>query len=63
MSCNVGTFRLEGLQPRDNVPAYGSTDRLVNDPGSYQVHAEIKPFLFEDGDAQNNTSIWTFSVK
>jgi hypothetical protein len=59
----VGTFRIEGLQPGENIAAYSSTDRLVNDPGSYQVHVEIQPFLFEDSNAQNNTSIWAFTVK
>jgi len=59
----VGTFRKEGLQPGENIAAYSSTDRLVNDPGSYQVHVEIQPFLFEDGNDQNNTAIWAFTVK
>jgi hypothetical protein len=59
----VGTFRREGLQPGENITAYTSTDRLVNDPGSYQVHVEIQPFLFEDGNTRNNTSIWAFSVR
>lgn len=59
----VGTFRNEGLYPGDNVTAYTSTNRLVNDPGSYQVHVEIQPFLFEDGNTNNNTLIWAFTVK
>lgn len=59
----VGTFRQPGLQPGENVVAYTSTDRLVNDPGSFQVHVEIKPFLFQDGNTQNNTLIWAFTVK
>ena len=59
----VGTFRNEGLQPGENIVAYSSTDRLVNDAGSFQVHAEIQPFLFEDGNNQNNATIWAFSVK
>ena len=59
----VGTFRSDGLQPGENVTAYSSTDRLVNFPGSHQVLVEIKPFLFEDGNAQNNTAIWAFTVK
>lgn len=58
----VGTFRREPLQPGENVTAYSSTDRLVNDPGSYQVHVEIRPFVFEDGNEQNNTAIWAFTV-
>lgn len=59
----VGTFRNAGLQPGENVVAYTSSDRLVNDPGSFQVHVEIKPFLYEDGDLQNNTNIWAFTVQ
>jgi len=59
----IGTFRNESLQPGENVVAYSSMDRLVNDPGSFQVHVEIVPFLFEDGNTQNNTSIWAFTVQ
>jgi len=58
----VGTFRREGLQPGENVVAYSSTDRVVNDPGGYQVHVEIQPFLFEDGNTQNNQAIWAFTA-
>lgn len=59
----IGTFRREGLQPGEDIVAYSSTDRLVNFSGSHQVHVEIQPFLFEDGNTQNNTSIWAFTVK
>ena len=59
----VGTFRAGRLHPGDNVVAYSSSDRLVNDPGSYQVHVEINPWLFEDGNNQNNEAIWAFTVK
>jgi len=59
----VGTFRQGGLQPGENVVAYTSTDRLVNDPGSYQVDVELRPFLFTDGNHVNNTVIWAFTVK
>lgn len=31
----VGTFRKEGQQPGKNIVAYSSTNRLLNDPGSY----------------------------
>jgi hypothetical protein len=59
----VGTFRIEEvLQPGDNITAYASTDRLVNYPGSHQVDVEIKPFLFKDGNNQNNKAIWAFTV-
>jgi len=59
----VGTFRQDALQPGDNVVAYSSTNRLVNDPGSYQAHVEIEPFLFEDSNTNNNTAIRAFTVK
>ena len=59
----IGTFRNEPLQPGENVVAYSSMDRLVNDPGSFQVHVEITLFIFEDGNTQNNTSIWAFTVQ
>ncbi len=59
----VGTFRKDGLHPGDNVAAYGSADRLVNDPGSYQVHVEIAPWQSKDGNEQNNVTIWAFTVK
>ena len=59
----VGTFRKEAMQPGEKYVVYSSTDRLVNNPGAYQVHVEITPFLFKDGDDQNNTSIWAFTVK
>lgn len=59
----VGTFRQGKLQPGENVAAYASTNQLVNDPGSYQVDVEIRPFLFTDGNDANNTVIWAFAVK
>jgi hypothetical protein len=59
----IGTFRREKLQPGENIVAYSSSDRLVNDSGSFQVHAEIQPFLFQDGNNQNNALIWAFTVK
>ena len=59
----IGTFRSGPLHPGENVPVYTSNDRLVNDPGSFQVHAEITPFNFQDGNSGNNTSTWAFTVK
>jgi hypothetical protein len=59
----VGTFRKGGLRPGENIPAYSSTDRLVNYPGSYQVRVEIQPVLFKDGNDQNNTMTRAFTVE
>lgn len=59
----VGTFRKERMQPGEDIPAYSSTDRLVNDPGAYQVHVEIQPFGFRDGNEQNNTAVRAFNAR
>ncbi len=59
----VGTFRKDGLRPGEDIPAYNSSNLLVNFPGSHQVHVEIKPSDFDDGNNQNNTKIWAFTVK
>ena len=59
----VGTFRREEMQPGENIGVYSSTDMLVNYPGSHQVHVEIEPFLWEDGNEQNNTAIRAFTVQ
>jgi len=59
----VGTFRKDGLRPGEDIPAYNSSNLLVNYPGSHQVHVEIKPFGFDDGNYQNNTTIRAFTVK
>lgn len=58
----VGTFRNSALQPGENVSAFSKNDQLVNDPGSYQIHCEIKPFLFDDENEDNNISIWAFQA-
>lgn len=58
----VGTFRKSALQPGENVPVFSKNDQLVNDPGSFQIHCEIKPFLFTDGNANNNIKIRAFQV-
>ena len=49
------------LQPGEQVP-WQSTDLMVNDPGAHQYWVEIVPFLFEDGNEQNNTYGWAFQV-
>ena len=59
----IGTFRKGRLQPQENIPAYSSNDRLVNFPGSYQVYAEIRPFLSQDANYQNNKRIWSFTAR
>jgi hypothetical protein len=58
-----GTFPGEGLHPGEDIPAYSSADRRVNYPGRYHLQVEIRPLGFEDGNAQNNTAIWAFTVK
>lgn len=57
----IGTFRVQQLNPGDDAPVYSST-HAVNNPGSYQVHVEIIPFNFEDGNTQNNYKIWAFTT-
>lgn len=57
----VGTFRQSALQPGEQVP-WQSGDLRVNDPGAHQYWVEIVPFLFEDGNEQNNTYGWAFQV-
>jgi CARDB len=59
----VGTFRRGQIQPGESIIAFSSGNIMVNEPGAHQVQAEITPFLFEDGNGQNNKSIWAFSVK
>lgn len=59
----IGTFRKEALQPGENVVAYTSNERLVNNPGNYQLHAEITPFQFNDGNMMNNAVIKAFAVR
>ena len=58
----VGTFRNSALHPGDNVAAFSKNNQLVNDRGSYQIHCEIKPFLFDDGNTDNNLSIWALQA-
>ena len=57
----VGTFRQSALHPGEQVP-WQTEDRLVNDPGGFQYWVEIVPFLFEDGNQQDNTYGWSFQV-
>ena len=57
----VGTFRQSALQPGDQVP-WQSGDLMVNESGAHQYWVEIVPFLFEDGNEQNNTYGWAFQV-
>lgn len=58
----VGTIRGSALQPGENVTVFSSTDRRVNDSGSYQVRVELKP-SGQDGSAENNTKIKAFTVQ
>ncbi len=59
----IGTFRRGQIQPGESIIAFSSSNIMVNEPGAHQVQAEIKPFLFEDSDGQNDKSIWAFTVK
>jgi predicted small lipoprotein YifL len=63
LSYPIGTFRQQALRPGENVAAFTSQDMLVNEPGSFQALIEIKPFEFRDGNNQNNTATWPFSVQ
>lgn len=49
----IGTFRRQGLRPGEEAAAYSSTSGPLNGVGSYQVQAEIQPFLFEDSAARD----------
>jgi hypothetical protein len=57
----IGILRRKGLQPGEEVLAYSSRSGPINDPGSYQVQAEIIPFLFEDS-TPGNMEIRDFTV-
>ena len=57
----VGTFRKRKMHPGENYTIYSSTKRLVNDPGIFEVHVEIKPFK-TDANEHNNRKIKTFTV-
>jgi hypothetical protein len=57
----VGTFRGESLQPGEDVPVFSSTDRRVNDPGSFQVQVELSP-LGPDGNDQNDKKNRAFTA-
>ena len=58
----IGTFRKNPMRPGENYPVYSSNNRIVNDPGFFQVQVEIKPFLFEDARPENNTASYNFVV-
>ena len=58
----VGTFRNGGLRPGEQVTAYRSTERMVNYSGSHQIHVELRPFQFQDGNDRNDVLSWAFSV-
>jgi CARDB len=60
-----GTFLRSGLNPGENVCAYSRQNRMVNDPGNYQIIAEIRPFGSAnviDGNPNNNRAIKSFIV-
>jgi hypothetical protein len=58
----VGTFRQNPMQPGVKNSVWTSDQLMVNDPGSYQFWVEIKPFLFTDGNEQNNIYGKAFDV-
>lgn len=58
----IGTFRKEPMKPGESYPVYSSNDRMVNEPGFYRVHAEIKSFFFEDAHPENNMLVYDFVV-
>ena len=55
--------RRGGLQPGEDIPVYSSQNVIVNHSGSHQVWVEIVPWQFEDGNDNNNTAGWQFTVK
>lgn len=57
----VGTYRQGALQPGDQVP-WQSGNLMVNESGEHQFWVEIAPFLFQDGNQQDNTYRWSFQV-
>lgn len=59
----IGTFRQGPMQPGEQYAVWSSDRVLVNDPGSFQLWVEIKPFLFDDKDDSNNIHGWAFTVK
>lgn len=59
----IGIFRQGPMNPNDNYQVYSSNKRMVNEPGFYRIHAEIKPFLFEDANPENNTLVYGFIVE
>jgi hypothetical protein len=63
LSYPLESDRRGGLQPGENVPVYSSQNVMVNYPGSHQVWVEVVPWQFEDGNDNNNTAGWQFTVK
>jgi hypothetical protein len=59
----IGTFRRGAMHVGESYCVYSSTNVLVNSPGSYQVNAEIIPFLFDDGNTWNNSVSKPFTAK
>lgn len=59
----VGTFRQGPMQPGEDYTVYNDDQRLVNEPGTYEVRAEIVPFEFEDSNPGNNAQTWRFTVQ
>jgi hypothetical protein len=58
----VGTFRQKPMNPGEKYCVYQELDRMVNNTGPHQLHVEIKPFMFEDRNPQNNIMIKPFNV-
>jgi hypothetical protein len=58
----IGTFRRGPIQPGQQYVVWMSDMVRVNDPGSFQLWAEINPFQFDDEDDDNNIKYLSFTV-
>ena len=58
----IGTFRQQPMKPNEQYVVWQSQQLIVNDPGSFQLWVEIKPFNFKDGNDQNNIKGQSFNA-
>jgi hypothetical protein len=56
------TSRNKGLEPGQTSLAFSSTGLPAVGPGSYEVHAVISPYQYEDEKQENNSATRTFNV-
>ena len=59
----VGSFRQKPLRPGEEIVAYTSERRMVNDFGFHRVHAEIRPLDSRAENSGKSSAAFGFAVK